>query len=510
MRRLLRWTTCLAVLAGAALAQQDPLRVVRTPRNEGDIFDRSLSVVRTLDEDFLREWRALRDRAAADGARTLVLELTASDGDWNVVQRMLDDIADLRASGVTTAVYVPEAAVGPAALIALEADLLVLAPDAEVGAADPAAISGASATGKDSAVLRRETAARAVAAARRNGYPELFVEAMIDPDVEIVRVRRPGAPVAFLRGAEARDLPRGAETHVEVRQGELLRLTLAKAETFGFPVRDAATADDLRDALGLEARPLSRDEVFAMAEKDVGRGRFFGLDWTAILLVAGIAFVILELKTPGLGVSGVVGVVCLSAYFLLNAGGGPGSLFSIGFLLTGFLLLLVEILVLPGFGVAGFLGVALIVFSVYSATIDLPGATLSDQLIPDSEADYARVKEWLVGFLASLLAAGVGALAAAPHLHRLPFFRRAFLEPEASHAPGSERRSEVPTSEGPMPLEPGVRGLAETDLRPSGVARLRERRVDVVADGDYVPRGSRVVVTAVEGMRVVVKREDAT
>ncbi len=489
--------------------QGDPLRVVAMPKDEGDVFDRSRSVVRALDESFLREWRVQRDRALAEGVKTLVLDLTAASGDWATTRQLLDDVADLRANGVRVAAFVPEFAEGPAALVALEADRIILGAGARVGPADPAAISGALEGGRSIETARKESLARAATSARRNGYPELVVEAMIDPEIEILAVRRRGAPIAYVRGDRLTELPADTERDVVERKGELLRLDRMTAERLGFPVGGAESHDDLRRALGLSDRPLDDMELLTIAARDLGPTEWQGFDWSLILLAAGMLFLVLELKTPGLGIMGVLGIVSLSAYFLVNAGGGPGSLFSIGFLLVGFLLLLVEILVLPGFGVAGILGIVLIVFSVYSATIGLGGDTLREQLIPDSPADYQRVKMWLVRFLATLIAGAGGALALAPRLHHFPFMNRVYLKPPTLEAPEGHRQSgEVPTTEGAFRIDVGARGVAETDLRPSGTARIRERRVDVVADGEFVSRGSRVIVVAVEGARVVVRRED--
>lgn len=502
--------TVLATAAGTAFAQEDPLRAVVMPRDGGDVFDRAYSVVRPLDEAFLREWRALRDRALADGVKTLVLELTATDGDWITARQIVDDLADLRARGIATAAYVPEIAAGPAALVALEADRIILSSEGRVGGADPGAIAGAGASGKDVRTLRSEAALRATAAARRNGYPELFVSAMIDPDLEVVAVRRKGAPISYVAADRLREPAAGEERSIVVRKGETLVMSRSEAEAYGFPIRGAETRDDLRAALDLAPRPLADAEILAVAEKESAPATWFSFDWSLLLLLAGILFLILELKTPGLGVMGVLGVVALSAYFLVNAGGGPGSLFSIGFLFVGFLLLLVEILILPGFGVAGVLGIVLIVFSIYAATIDLPGATLREQLIPDGEADHRRVKIWLIQFMTVLAAGSGGALFLAPRLHRFPILNRAFLSPAILSASSSStgKTGSVATAEGPLALAAGARGVAETDLRPSGVARLSERRVDVVADGEFVPRGSRVVVTAVDGLRVLVRRAD--
>lgn len=51
----------------------------------------------------------------------------------------------------------------------------------------------------------------------------------------------------------------------------------------------------------------------------------------------------------------------------------------------------------------------------------------------------------------------------------------------------------------------GQQGVAHTDLRPAGTALIGSRRVDVVADGSFLPKGAAVKVVGVEGMKVVVQ-----
>ena len=56
----------------------------------------------------------------------------------------------------------------------------------------------------------------------------------------------------------------------------------------------------------------------------------------------------------------------------------------------------------------------------------------------------------------------------------------------------------------------GKQGLAATDLRPSGVAVIDNERLDVVTRGEYVEKGSHVLVTAVRGNQIIVKANSTT
>lgn len=49
------------------------------------------------------------------------------------------------------------------------------------------------------------------------------------------------------------------------------------------------------------------------------------------------------------------------------------------------------------------------------------------------------------------------------------------------------------------------RGVAETPLRPAGIARISGKRVDVVAENRMIAPGTEVEVVLVEGNRVVVR-----
>jgi membrane-bound ClpP family serine protease len=51
----------------------------------------------------------------------------------------------------------------------------------------------------------------------------------------------------------------------------------------------------------------------------------------------------------------------------------------------------------------------------------------------------------------------------------------------------------------------GREGVARSPLRPSGVAEIDGRRVDVVTEGGMISRGAQVKVIEIEGNRVVVR-----
>ena len=45
-----------------------------------------------------------------------------------------------------------------------------------------------------------------------------------------------------------------------------------------------------------------------------------------------------------------------------------------------------------------------------------------------------------------------------------------------------------------------------TELRPSGSALIADKLVDVISEGAFLPKGEKIIVAAVNGNRVVVRK----
>ncbi len=56
----------------------------------------------------------------------------------------------------------------------------------------------------------------------------------------------------------------------------------------------------------------------------------------------------------------------------------------------------------------------------------------------------------------------------------------------------------------------GVEGTALTNLRPSGIALLNDRRADVVTRGEFLDKGTPVIVIKVTGNQIIVKKRNSS
>ena len=91
----------------------------------------------------------------------------------------------------------------------------------------------------------------------------------------------------------------------------------------------------------------------------------------------------------------------------------------------------------------------------------------------------------------------------ARYLPRTSFYRRFALLATNPSGPSFTAPRDFATN---LSISPGSPGLAVTTLRPSGKARFGERLVDVVTAGEFIAAETPIVVSQIDGMRVLVSR----
>ena len=395
------------------------------------------------------------DEATQAGAAAVILEIDTFGGRVDAAVQIRDALLNAK---VRTVAFVNKRAISAGALIGLSAQTLVMATGGTIGAAAPvqAGLPGAAALPvqeKTVSYVRKEF--RATAEARKR--PPLLAEAMVDADVEV-----PGI----------------------IEKGKLLTLTTDEALQHKVADLRADTLDAVLQQVGL-AGALVRPATPHWAEELV---RFLTHPVVSSLLISmGMLGIMVELRTPGFGIIGGVGVGSLALFFwghwLVQLAGWEELLLG-G---IGLVLLAVEIFVIPGFGIVGALGIAAM----------LGGLALSMVGAGDTAAVILDVV-WRV--VLSLLAALAASLVLLRFLPRLPFARRMILQtdlgsgPAHGAAPETDRRWL------------GKQGRAWSVLRPAGIAEIDGERVDVVAEGTQIEPGERLEVMRVDGNRIVVRR----
>lgn len=210
-----------------------------------------------------------------------------------------------------------------------------------------------------------------------------------------------------------------------------------------------------------------------------------------LLFIGGMAL-IAELSAPGVGVGGFISFLCFLLYFWSNYMQGTADVLEVMLFVAGLGCLLIELLVLPGFGLFGLFGAGMVL-----AALVLASQTF---VFPRTEFELAATARTLAVVVCTGVAM-LGSLAFLQrHLHRLPGFRRLTLEPPTD-ADLLEQRELLVDYRDLLHQE----GTACTPMRPSGKAEFGERMVDVLSDGEAIEAGTRVRVVEVAGNRVVVQ-----
>jgi membrane-bound serine protease (ClpP class) len=390
--------------------------------------------------------RSIREAEAA-GARAVVLDIDTPGGRVDAAQQITDAISDAR---VPVYAYINRRALSAGAMIALSTNGIYMRPGATLGAATPVSGEGEKASEKIVSVMRAEF--RALAQSR--GLDPAIAASMVDEDIEI-----PGV----------------------VERGKLLTLSTDEAEGVGF----ATEVDDweaLMAQLGLQAAGVVETDV-NWAERVV---RFLTNPLVApFLLSIGFLGLIIEVKTPAFGLAGLAGISSLGLFFGSHLIIGLAGWEVVILLAVGLILLAVEALVLPGFGVAGILGVAALAVSIVLSMLgSMP--TTADILLALHVLGASVLIVFLVGWQL---------------LRHLPQDRRA----QNLWHRTSVSREEGYVSSRSRPDLVGQEGTTMTDLRPSGTARFGKEQVDVVSIGPWVPAGTPIRIVSAEGYRHVVE-----
>ena len=218
---------------------------------------------------------------------------------------------------------------------------------------------------------------------------------------------------------------------------------------------------------------------------------FLAEPWLApVLLTAGILGVLVEVKAFTHGLAGALGVVALAlffgAHFLVGAAGG----IELALLAAGVVLVVVEGVALPGMGAFGLVGGLAILASIF---LTLAGHGAGGPAYNQAAG--------LLGV--TLIAVMVSAWALARTLPGSNRLRRSGVmlgeatSRDAGYISAPDRQELV-----------GAGGVALTDLRPAGAVEVAGERVDVVADGKFIPAGTRVTIVRSDGYRHVVRPEE--
>ena len=382
----------------------------------------------------------------------LVFLIDTPGGRVDSMKEISDSI--LQDASVPT-ISVVQNAYSAGALIAMSSESVAMLPGSSIGAAltvilDPTSATGTSYAGeKANSVTRSQF--RSVADAR--GRNTLVAEGMVSPSIEI-----PGL----------------------VTDEELVTLSASQAVEFDIADLEAPSIRDALSELG-----YGNVQLKEMSPSPTERAAFWLTSpiVAAALLAIGVIGILLEVFIPGFGIPGIIGTLSLLLFFGGTFIARPSGIWDIALIIVALILLVLELFVIPGFGIAGIAGLAMMGYATYRIF----------------EGDAISAFSYTAIFGSSLLLLVMWLFASGKVGNRLVLAESLDGRPSAANkflgAGGVANFEEVI----------GEKGIATSDLRPAGVARFGNKRIDVVTEGDFITTGSTIEIVEIEGSRVVVR-----
>jgi len=507
-----------------------------------------ISATGMVDEGLFRSIQRRTREALAYSPSLIVYEIDTYGGLLEPAFEIVDYLMSI--TEVKTVAYVPQTAISAGALMALAPDELVMGPNAKIGDCEPIIVTG---EGIETAGEKIQSPIRTYMRnmAKRNGYPMTLAEAMVTKDMEVLEVvveEQREATIEELSGLsedekkqvrtvhyqdeeatrlytitefealpneekdkakslkitwtvkkyiDARDFEHWSDEEkkgvqqkkVVVKEGKLLTIYTDEAREYGFARHMVRSRDELLAAYDLKYAQVMELEV-NWSEHMV---RF--LDKIApLLLIVGLIALYVEFKVPGFGLPGTVAIICFALLFLGKYMVGLAQHTSILIFLMGVVLLAIELFVIPGFGVVGATGIALIILGLFFA--------FQPYFIPRTpgEIDLTFKNVFKVG--GAIIGSLVAMVLLARILPKVPVLGRIILA--AADSSGMLRATATSGLE-EVDLV-GLEGEVLKILRPAGKAAFGERVLDVVAEGGFIEAGARIRVVRVEGNRIIVRK----
>jgi membrane-bound serine protease (ClpP class) len=450
-----------------------------------------------------------RTQIALDaGAKYLIYEISTYGG----LLQSGDDISKYFILDVAkkahTVAYVTTEAISAGAMISVSCQDIIMRENTTIGDCAPIQI-GAKLEGVEREKTESFTRAAFKRAAEANGYPEVLLKAMVTMQTEVYRVRnlKTGEEEFF----EEHQLPDDKKKYdldnkeLIVKNDELLTLTASQALEYGVSratVENRAGVLDFlakRDGVTFAGEPMVLETLWS--EEMV---RWLNSPAVmGVLIMVALLGVYIEFSTPGFGLPGLVAVICFAIIIGSKYLIGMANWVEVALFFTGVVLLMIEIFVLPGFGIVGFLGIICILAGLFGMLVKNPPDKVP---WPQTQLDWQLFNEGVLGLLFGFVGFVVLAWILTKYLPKLQFLSGLILIPTVAKQGGEKEVSmTAPAESKTICVNIGDIGEVISTLRPAGKAKFGDCVVDVVAEAEFLDKGTKIEIIKIHGNRVVVR-----
>ena len=418
----------------------------------------------TIDMGLPHYLQRVIDQAESEEAAAIIFDIDTFGGRVDAATQMKDIILD---SKVTTVAFINKRAISAGALISLSCDSIFMTPGASIGAATAVDMQGNKASEKVISYMREEMASTAEA---NNRFRDV-ASAMVDEELSISFIINSRGDTLTSKDVEG------------FSEGKLITLSTNLALLLEIADKQLNTIDDVLNHMDLQnAKKVEIKESWSEILV-----RFLTNPTVAPLFMSlGMLGLFFEIKSPGFGVPGILGLACLALFFGSHLLVGLADMTEFIILFSGIILILLEILVIPGFGVAGISGIILCFYAFFKMLI---GAYPSPE---DYQAAY-------MGLSMGILTAVIAAVILYKTIPKTELYKRLI--------PFTPQKSEegFTISRGYETLI-GEKGKTTTDLRPSGKVKIEGKTYQAFSHGDYIDKDEEILVDGIDENQLLVKK----
>ena len=406
--------------------------------------------------------RTLED-AESNEATAVIFDINTFGGRVDAATQIKDAILG---ADILTIAFINRRAISAGALISLSCEKIYMTGGGLIGAATAVDMTGKKGSEKVISFMREEMASTA----EKRGRSKEIARGMVDEELTFTHLVIGGDSIK-VDDIEGR------------KDGKLISLTTEQALKYKIADGTAENMEALLDSLG-----YSSFETIETAENwSEAIVRFLTNPVVASLLTTfGFLGILFELQSPGWGIPGFVGLACLILSLSASYIAQLATMSDMLFVLTGLALILLEVLVIPGFGIAGLGGIGLMIYGLYLL------------LLPDIPVGEEVLGQAMDGFLIGLVGAVIGLVLLVKLMIKTKFW-------EQITAPDTQKKEDGYSNTFGWESLQGETGISDTDLHPSGWVRVKDQRIFVVSEGEFIEEGKEIKILSVDGNRVLVR-----
>ena len=387
-------------------------------------------------------------------------------------------LAEINPMKVRTVAYVPNRALADSALIALACQEVVIGPNTILGGSGEANFT------PEEIQAAVETISQSLAKKSLRRWS--LMAAIIDPNLEVFQFSRKSTPgvVEYFSDQELEsqgDKDDWVKGEIVTRKGLPLEIKGRQAVSFYLADKTAKDFNEFKLFYHLENDPTLLEPGWADQLIRTLANPYL----SAVLLLIGFIAIFFEIEKPGIGIGAFVAICCFVLFFWSKFLGGTAGWFEVMLFLTGVSFILIEIFVIPGFGIFGLGGGAMILASLVLASQTF--------IIPRNPYQLQQFQNSLMVLVVALvgLCAIAGVMIRWLHEVNRPKDMELIRE--------SEKLADYA-------YLLGQTGTALTPLVPSGKAMFGMETISVVSDCELIESGTPIRVIDVRGYRVIVQK----